>query len=126
MIQDILEYGLEDEVFASEYIQEPRDIWRYTEIPAHRKSVPIHIKEEKSPYQYFDVRLETKKETGPRILRSPSHTHNLQKIIIESVELQALKIQAPCTYGGKEPPLHLLVRPLSVIQFKEQVTKPNL
>ncbi|QSS61814.1 hypothetical protein I7I51_03991 [Histoplasma capsulatum] len=53
VIQDILEYGLEDEVFASEYIQEPRDIWRYTEIPAHRKSVPIHIKEEKKSIPIF-------------------------------------------------------------------------
>ncbi|EEQ84735.2 FluG domain-containing protein [Blastomyces dermatitidis ER-3] len=53
VIQDILEYVLEDQVFASEFIQEPRDIWCYTDIPAHRKSVPIHIKAEKHHIPIF-------------------------------------------------------------------------
>ncbi|KAB8259317.1 hypothetical protein BDV32DRAFT_159408 [Aspergillus pseudonomiae] len=45
VIQDILEYAFCDGAFASDRIKEPRDIWRYTHVPAHRLSTPIHFKE---------------------------------------------------------------------------------
>ncbi|PYI07380.1 FluG domain protein [Aspergillus sclerotiicarbonarius CBS 121057] len=45
VIQDILEYAFLDEAFASEHIQRPRDIWRYTSVPEHRLSTPIHFKD---------------------------------------------------------------------------------
>ncbi|QSS51008.1 FluG domain-containing protein [Histoplasma capsulatum var. duboisii H88] len=47
VIQDIIEYAFQDGVFASEYIKNPQDIWRYTDVPEHWKSVPIHIKKTK-------------------------------------------------------------------------------
>lgn len=46
VIQDILHFALEDGAFSSNRIQEPADIWRYTDVSPHRKSVPIHIKKE--------------------------------------------------------------------------------
>ncbi|KAL4770669.1 hypothetical protein BDW60DRAFT_223770 [Aspergillus nidulans var. acristatus] len=44
VIQDILEFTFRDDAFASKYIKEPRDIWRYTheevqEIPVFRRAV---------------------------------------------------------------------------------------
>ncbi|KAI9043130.1 uncharacterized protein KD926_004313, partial [Aspergillus affinis] len=45
VIQDILEFAFRDNAFASEHIKEPRDIWRYTLVPTHRLSTPIHFKE---------------------------------------------------------------------------------
>ncbi|KAL4933523.1 FluG domain protein [Aspergillus undulatus] len=45
VIQDILEYAIADGAFASEYIKKPRDVWMYTQVPGHRLSTPIHIKE---------------------------------------------------------------------------------
>ena len=47
VIQDILEYAFEDNVLSSPYIKEPQDIWRYTDIPNHRLSVPTHFKASK-------------------------------------------------------------------------------
>jgi hypothetical protein len=47
VIQDILEYAFEDNVLSSPYIKEPQDIWRYTDIPNHRLSVPTHFKDSK-------------------------------------------------------------------------------
>lgn len=44
MVQDLLEYAFQDEIFASDRIKEPRDIWLYTDVPKHRLSVPIHVK----------------------------------------------------------------------------------
>ncbi|TQB71041.1 hypothetical protein MPDQ_007804 [Monascus purpureus] len=46
VIQDILEFAFRDDAFASQYIKKPRDIWRYTHVPNHRLSTPIHFKEE--------------------------------------------------------------------------------
>jgi Protein of unknown function (DUF3435) len=40
-----LEYAFLDKAFASDRIKEPRDIWRYTHVPAHRLSTPLHFKE---------------------------------------------------------------------------------
>ncbi|OXV05845.1 hypothetical protein Egran_06385, partial [Elaphomyces granulatus] len=48
VIQDILEYAFEDNVFSSPYI-----IWRYTDIPNHRLSVPIHFKDSKKEVPVF-------------------------------------------------------------------------
>jgi len=53
VVQDILEYGFQDEVFASDRIKKPRDIWLYTDVPEHRLSVPIHIKESKKDIPVF-------------------------------------------------------------------------
>ncbi|EAS29980.2 FluG domain-containing protein [Coccidioides immitis RS] len=47
VVQDILEYGFQDDVYSSPFIKKPRDIWQHTQIPKHRLSVPIHIKPEK-------------------------------------------------------------------------------
>ncbi|QSS61296.1 hypothetical protein I7I51_03469 [Histoplasma capsulatum] len=44
VIQDIIEFAFVDQAFSSEHIKEPRDIWRHTKVPAHRKSTPIHFK----------------------------------------------------------------------------------
>ncbi|KAJ8149190.1 hypothetical protein LV165_008185 [Aspergillus fumigatus] len=45
VIQDILEYAILDDAFASQRIKRPRDIWLYTHVPDHRLSTPIHFKE---------------------------------------------------------------------------------
>ncbi|KAL4870886.1 hypothetical protein BDV12DRAFT_195076 [Aspergillus spectabilis] len=45
VIQDIIEYAIVDGAFASEYIKEPRDVWKYTRVPHHRLSTPLHIAE---------------------------------------------------------------------------------
>lgn len=42
-IQDIIEYALVDGAFASEHIKKPQDIWKYTKVPDHRLSTPLHI-----------------------------------------------------------------------------------
>jgi hypothetical protein len=34
-----------DNAFASERIKSPRDIWRFTDVPDHRLSTPLHFKE---------------------------------------------------------------------------------
>lgn len=53
VIQDILEFAFQDEVFASECIKQPRDLWLYTDVLDHRLSVPIHIKESKKDIPVF-------------------------------------------------------------------------
>ena len=45
VIQNMLGYAFQDDIFDSEQIKHPRDIWLYTDVPQHRLSVPIHIKE---------------------------------------------------------------------------------
>ena len=45
VIQDILEFAFLDDAFTSERIKEPRDIWRFTHVPGHRLSTPLHFKE---------------------------------------------------------------------------------
>lgn len=45
VIQDILELAFLDDAFASERIKEPRDIWRFTHVPGHWLSTPLHFKE---------------------------------------------------------------------------------
>jgi hypothetical protein len=45
VIQDILEYAILDDAFASQRIKRPRDVWLYTHVPDHRLSTPIHFKE---------------------------------------------------------------------------------
>ena len=42
-IQDIIEYALVDGAFASEHIKKPQDIWKYTKVPDHWLSTPLHI-----------------------------------------------------------------------------------
>ncbi|CAI7628049.1 unnamed protein product [Penicillium manginii] len=44
VIQDILTFAFQDDAFASPDINCPRDIWRWTDIPEHRLSIPIHFK----------------------------------------------------------------------------------
>lgn len=44
-VQDLLEYAFQDKVFTSDRIKGPHDIWLYTEVPEHRLSAPIHMKE---------------------------------------------------------------------------------
>ncbi|KAJ6109628.1 hypothetical protein N7486_001863 [Penicillium sp. IBT 16267x] len=41
----ILSPSYKDDVFASEHIKCPRDIWRLTLIPGHRLSTLIHFKQ---------------------------------------------------------------------------------
>lgn len=53
VVQDLLEYAFQDEICASDRITEPRDIWLYTDVPEHRLSVPIHIKETKKDIPIF-------------------------------------------------------------------------
>lgn len=45
VIQGLLEFAIQDNIFASQRIKKARDIWLYTNVPEHRLSVPIHIKE---------------------------------------------------------------------------------
>ncbi|KAJ5928363.1 FluG domain protein [Penicillium verhagenii] len=45
VIQDILMYAFLDDAFASQHIKCPRDIWRFTTVPDHRHSTPIHFKD---------------------------------------------------------------------------------
>ena len=35
-LQDLLEYAFQDEIFASDRIKKPRDLWLYTDVPEHR------------------------------------------------------------------------------------------
>jgi uncharacterized protein DUF3435 len=53
VIQDILEFAFLDDIFDSEHIKHPRDIWLYSDVPQHRLSVPIHIKECKKNIPIF-------------------------------------------------------------------------
>ncbi|KAB8254281.1 hypothetical protein BDV32DRAFT_143040 [Aspergillus pseudonomiae] len=46
IIQDILEFAFRDDTFASKYIKEPRDVWRYTHVLNHQLGTPIHFKVE--------------------------------------------------------------------------------
>ena len=53
VVQDLLEYAFQDEIFGSDRIKESHDIWLYTDVPEHRLSVPIHIKETKKDIPIF-------------------------------------------------------------------------
>lgn len=48
-----MEYGFQDDIFTSDHIKQPSDIWLYTDIPEHRLSVPIHIKDTKQKIPIF-------------------------------------------------------------------------
>ena len=43
VIQDIVELAFLDDAFTSERIEEPQDTWRFTHVPAHRLSIPLHF-----------------------------------------------------------------------------------
>ncbi|KAL4871892.1 hypothetical protein BDV12DRAFT_183449 [Aspergillus spectabilis] len=65
-IQDILEYAFLDNAFASEHIKEPRDIWQYTQVPAHRPSTLIYFKKT-LPYSLAqDHEIATSKSAGSK------------------------------------------------------------
>lgn len=50
---DLLEYAFQDEIFASDQIKQPHDIWLYTDLPEYRLSVPTHVKESKEDIPIF-------------------------------------------------------------------------
>ncbi|KAJ6076675.1 FluG domain protein [Penicillium canescens] len=60
VIQDILMYAFLDDAFASPHIKCPRDIWRFTNVPDHRHSTPIHFKDSLKNIPIFRRAVRTK------------------------------------------------------------------
>lgn len=53
-------YAFLDDAFASPHIKCPRDIWRFTNVPDHRHSTPIHFKDSLKNIPIFRRAVRTK------------------------------------------------------------------
>ena len=93
VIQDILEYAFCDGAFASDRIKEPRDIWRYIHVPAHRLSTPIHFKESLREIPIF--RRAVKDSEGKWV------THPTRALLYDQV--QEYEISTSKSAGYKKP-----------------------
>ncbi|KAF7166244.1 hypothetical protein CNMCM5623_000001 [Aspergillus felis] len=93
VIQDILEFAFRDGAFASEYIKKPRDVWRYTDVPNHRLSTPIHFKEE---VQEIPVFRSAVKDPEGRWITHPTRALTYKKA-------QEDEIATSRSDGSKEP-----------------------
>jgi hypothetical protein len=93
VIQDILEFAFRDGAFASEYIKKPRDVWRYTDVPNHRLSTPIHFKEE---VQEIPVFRSAVKDSEGRWITHPTRALTYKKA-------QEDEIATSRSDGSKEP-----------------------
>ncbi|OJD22768.1 hypothetical protein ACJ73_05880 [Blastomyces percursus] len=93
VIQDVLQFAFEDGAFSSNRIQEAQDIWRYTAVPAHRKSVPIHIKKEMERIPIF--RCATRDKAGNWITQNLFPVHSSVKMsagVIEPGARQTMEV----------------------------------
>lgn len=77
VIQDILEFAFRDGAFASKYIKKPRDVWRYTHVPDHRLSTPIHFKAE---VQEIPVFRRAVKDAEGRWITHPTDALQYKKV----------------------------------------------
>ncbi|KAH3307662.1 hypothetical protein KXV87_007711 [Aspergillus fumigatus] len=93
VIQDVLEFAFRDGAFASKYIKEPRDIWRYTHVPAHRLSTPIHFKED---VQEIPVFRRAVKDAEGRWITHP-------KSALPYKKLQEDEVATSRSDGSKDP-----------------------
>lgn len=82
-----------DDAFASKYIREPRDVWRYTHVPSHRLSTPIHLKEE---VQEIPVFRRAVKDAEGRWITHPTGALPYKKV-------QEDEIATSRSDGSKEP-----------------------
>ena len=60
VIQDILTFAFYDDAFDSPYIKSPRDLWRFTDVPEHRLSTPIHFKKASGKSVSLEILCETR------------------------------------------------------------------
>ncbi|OXV07667.1 hypothetical protein Egran_04567 [Elaphomyces granulatus] len=105
VIQDVLEYAFLDNAFASERIKEPRDIWRYTNVPEHRLSTPIHFKKSVHNIPVFRRAVRNtegnwvsdpislykyRKGAAANLRNLDEHSHDTQSIFMETPTRDAL------------------------------------
>ena len=104
--QDMLEYAFQDDVFDSEHIRHPRDIWLYSDVPQHRLSVPIHIRDCKRDIPIF----------RPAVQDSEGNWVTHPTMALPYAQAAEDEKRA-CKSIGKEPPIRLMVSLAHCHQF---------